>query len=533
MDTSNRTQSNMRGKCIEKVFRIVSQNKIEFKLAVSAILLSFGEESGSPSAGLNDMEDANREESNYVLKIIMTSFNPIELTTKLGGPWEGYFLWDTIRGKIFGSAEKDGGQKQSLLNFVRMMDDSSCYPEESSPLSIRLMNFGEYVESALSSGAICGAYGESMQEKDYLLAIKLEGVDSEMMLHLRSTSNPDYHADPSSLESISIMKCLKDVVELIKQENYNLHENLRSLAEFSVNQKQTANGNTIDEETQYDANSCRDNNASDSISRSPAQSNSPNTRGTLELSELRDPSYLNSLKVTGLLDSTSSSPPRPIFEKQSVTREIGNLEMNYGHANSRLTSSEALHSQMKTYRFIKKDSDSASYKDGYYSTSSHPACCCYSSSAVERSSALRSALESIRRNRNELLSKQADSPPSHVTGRLDFNKDNVVRPSYKATSSDFDYFQYSKCFQKLNKSRERPGNFEQHNSSNDKFRNGWNRNNFELKTPENPRKSVPLYTREQLMNKLSNTRDISERINILKNMIKSTKKESYHFDEFD
>lgn len=544
MDIPDRTRYKMRGKSIEKVFRIISQNEIEFKLAISAILLSFGEENESLSVDLNGGEDKNLEESNYVLKIIMTSFNPVELTTKLGGPWEGYFLWDTIRGKMFNTGKEDGGQRRSLLDFIRLM--GNCHSSQKTTLSMRLMNFGEYMDSVLNSESIGGVPGDSKQDKDYVLAIKLEGVDSEMVLRLRSTSSPDYYTNPSSVEDISIMKCLRDVVEQIKQENSNLHENLRSLAEFSISHKQIEGGNKRGEESRYDADNNQDINASDVISSSPIQFNSPNTRGTLELSELRNPSCLNNSKVTGrLLDNTNSSPHIPVFEKQSVNRKAGNFEMNCGHACSRPPSSETLHSQMKAYRFIKRDSpDCASYRNGSYSTSSLPACCYHSSSASERNSALRSALESVRRNRNELLSRQTDSPP-HATGRLDFSndknsfynhQDDVVKPSYKTSNcSDFDsdYFHCSKYFQKLSKNRQRAGNLEEANGDYNHFRNNRNRNHFELNTPEKLRKFVPLYTREQLMNKLSNTRDISERINILKNMIKNTKKESYHFDEFD
>ncbi|OII72816.1 uncharacterized protein cubi_03686 [Cryptosporidium ubiquitum] len=531
----------MKGKCIKKIFRIISQNEIEFKLAISAILLNFENKDESLNSVLKYKENKDHNESNYILKIIMTSFNPIELTTKLGGPWEGYFVWDVIKGNILNSYDK-GDQKNSLLNFLEMMDDES--PSENL-LSMNLMKYFEYMDKIPNPRPIDNTFEEPTKEKDYILIIKFEGTDSEIILHLRSTFHNNIK-DSSTMENINIITCLKEMVELIKLENFNLHENLRNLTELS-NNKQVTN-NTENDESQYNGNNSEDIKMIDNYNNVINQLSSPNTRGTLELSELRIPSYLNNSQGNNnskMQDINNSY----LIDKQSnkdTNNYVTNNSCNNNNINSKVLNSDLLHNQIKTYRFIKDSFKNGNDQyNGSYSTSSLPAY--YSSSfspssssrTNRKNSALRSAIDSVRRTQNDLISRQT----SALSNRFNFNNDyddfyNIqdYAPKYNHTtiSSELesDNYSYYKYFQKLNKSRQRQHNYEQPNINNYLI-NDRNKNNYELKTPNNTRKIIPLYTREQLMKKLSNTKDISERINILKNMIKSTKKESYYIDEFD
>lgn len=508
----------MKGKCIKKIFRIITQDQIEFKLAISAILLNFenGEESFDNILKHNKTND--QDQLNYILKIIMTSFNPIELTTKLGGPWEGYFVWDIIKGKILNNYHKCD-QKHSLLNFLEMIDNHHL---SENSFSMNLVKYCEYMDKVSNSKPIDTTFDEPTKEKDYILIIKLEGIDSEITLHLRSTF---YNNNKNSLtlENINIITCLKEMVELIKLENFNLHENLRNLTELS-NNKQIIK-NKENEESQYNENNTQDIKITDNCNHIVNQFTSPNTRGTLDLSELRIPSHLNHSQE---------------INNSCFVNNQSNKETDY--YNSKLSNSDLLHNQIKAYRFIKDSLKNGNYQyDGSYSTSSLPAY--YSSSSSprinRRNSMLRSAIDSVRRTKNDLISKEANA----LSNRFNFNndyddtynnyQDYFKKYNYTSVSSELESDNYShyKHFQK-HKNRQKQHNYDQQ-SFNDHFINERNKNSFESKISNNTRKTVPLYTREQLMSKLSNTKDISERINILKNMIKNTKKESYYIDEFD
>ncbi|OLQ16376.1 hypothetical protein ChUKH1_01015 [Cryptosporidium hominis] len=543
----------MKGKCVKKIFTIISQNGIEFKLAISAILLDFEDEVGSLDN--KDINDIN--ESNYILKIILTSFNPIELTTKLGGPWEGYFLWDIIRGKILNYRDNIN-QKYSILNFLEMIDEDSSSKDL---FSLNLMKYYEYMDKIPGKRPFGSTFEDHAKEKDYILIIKLEEIESEIILHLRSTFYNNIK-DLSTLENINVISCLKEMVELIKLENFNLHENLRNLAEFSnknykhimenrensqdqvkvqeleqkqkleqelkqeneqvqeqeqeQKQKQKQKQKQEQEQEQKQELSQKIEDIYDNVT---IQFNSPNTRGTLELSELRVPSYLNN---------------SPLIDKHNNNINI---------FNSKISSSELLHNQIKTYRFIKDSSKIGNHQYyGSYSTSSLPAYYSSFSSSSRtngKNSALRSAIETIRRTKNDSLYRQTTSAFSN---RFNSNNDHDEFSNYREHTpkynnsiipSEFesDNNSYYKYLQKFNKNIKRQNNYEKANINNYLI-NNWNKNNFELKSPTNKRKITPLYTKEQLMSKLSNTKDISERINILKSMIKSTKKESYYIDEF-
>ncbi|KAH8583456.1 uncharacterized protein ELE39_000224 [Cryptosporidium sp. chipmunk genotype I] len=502
----------MKGKCIKKIFTVISQNEIEFKLAISAILLEFEDREES----LNHKDTNYVNESSYILKIIMTSFNPIELTTKLGGPWEGYFLWDIIRGKILSDRDKVS-QKYSLLNFLEMIDDNSS---SENLFSFNLMKYCEYMDKIPNTRPFGNTFDEHTKEKDYILAIKLQEIDSEIILHLRSTFNNNIK-NLQALENINIITCLKEMVELIKLENFNLHENLRNLAEFNNNNN---NNKVVDgrenHQEQDEEESQKIANSYDNITN---QLHSPNTRGTLELSELRVPSYLN---------HSHENNNSPFIDKQ-------NNDINI--FNSKLSGSDLLHSQIKAYRFIKDSSKTGNYQySGSHSTSSLPAYYSSFSSSSRtngKNSALRSAIDSVRRTQNNSISRHT----SALSNRFNFNDDHDdfynyrdYAPKYNSTiTSEFesDNHSYYRYFQKLNKSIQRKNNYEK-SINNNYHINDWNESISELKSPTNKRKITPLYTREQLMSKLSNTKDISERINILKSMIKSTKKESYYIDEF-
>ncbi|KAJ1606805.1 hypothetical protein OJ252_3069 [Cryptosporidium canis] len=503
----------MRGRCIRKVFTILSQDGIEFKLAISAISPDFGEAGESLSEQLARKDGEEHDESNYILKVVMTSFNPIELTTELGGPWEGYFLWDAIRGRAVGT--NDGVcHNLSLMSFIQMMED---HASSESLFSMSLVNLIDYMDKCPSPSSGSRVFRDSEHEKDYLLTIKFEGVDSEMMLHLRSTSSSSYR-DSSSVENINIIKCLKDMVELIKSENLHLQENLRHFTELSNNQK--AASNAKHEESQFGLDNIKE------IHVPENTNNSPNTCGTLELSELRIPSYSNNSQ--GSNSKLLSYQNSPISSRRRIV-DADHTEVS-GHvtANSRLASSEIMQNQIKAYRFIGDSSGYTGY-NGSFSTSSLPAYS-YSSSSKGKNSALRSAIESVRRTRNDLITRQV----SGYSNIFDFNSDpdDNPRSNDKANCYEFEPDYLSKCFQKLNKNRRRQTNSEMP-SKDSHYISGWSKNRLELIQEEGPRKSTPLYTREQLMNKLSNTIDISERINILKNMIKKTKEEPYILDGFD
>ncbi|KAK9171154.1 Uncharacterized protein cmbei_8004600 [Cryptosporidium meleagridis] len=507
----------MKGKCVKKIFTIISQNGIEFKLAISAILLDFEDKVGS----LDNKDTNDIDESNYVLKIILTSFNPIELTTKLGGPWEGYFLWDIIRGKILNHRDNIN-QKYSILNFLEMINENSSSKDL---FSLNLMKYYEYMDKMPDKRPFGSTFEDHTREKDYILIIRLEEIESEIMLHLKSTFYNDIK-DLPTLENISVISCLREMFELIKLENINLHENLRNLAEFSNSNK---NSKQIMEKSENDQDQVQiqeleqkqeqeqelSQKIEDTYDNVTVQFNSPNTRGTLELSELRVPSYLNN---------------SPFIDKHNNNINI---------FNSKISSSELLHNQIKTYRFIKDSSKTENHQYyGSYSTSSLPAY--YSSRTNGKNSALRSAIETIRRTKNDSHYRQTASAFSNrfnlSNDHDEFNNYREHTPKYNNSivPSEFESNNIShyKYLQKFNKNIIRQNNNEMPNFNDYLINNLNNNNNFELKSLTNKRKTTPLYTKEQLMSKLSNTKDISERINILKNMIKSTKKESYYINEF-
>ncbi|KAF7458796.1 hypothetical protein HWI79_643 [Cryptosporidium felis] len=497
----------MKGICLKKVFRNISQDGIEYKLATSAILLDFGELESEFSE--NKGNSGARDELKYILKMVMTSFHPVELTTELGGPWEGHFFWSLIKDRIQVRREmvaSDGSV--SIMNFL----DYICNEAPERGLSLSLVKYCDYMEQNSHPSTSQKVVRESGGEKDYLLKLENANFEDDFFFHLKSTYS--IRGKPLIRDEVNVVRCLSDMLNLIKIENSHLQENLLSLVKlnnekvgaFKTEEQVTVNSQTASslKQDNNDNYHGRDNiinydiqfqNSSSQVTNGVSQMASPNTRGTLELSELR----ASTSRASNFHRSDFSNVEVNeglILVREGVEKQSGPAESGF------FPNTDSMFNQLKTYRFIKESGPRNDGVRGYASPNfiGETYFSSNNNNSPRRSSRLRSAIEAIRRTQNELLSDQIyHSDEEHQRLNItNFRKSNTGRPIKPKINLP----------SRSNHQR--------------------NTKNTELLEDEIGRNSI--LSREQLMNKLSNTKDISERINILKNMIRKTKKGPFYLE---
>ncbi|KAH8738760.1 hypothetical protein FG386_000551 [Cryptosporidium ryanae] len=503
----------MNTKCIKKISMHIFHNQIEFKLVISALELN----------GCNiELNNNNR----HILRILMTSFNPVELTTELGGPWEGYFFWNAI--------DKGVSSSDFTISISDFMDIFQCYGEDTFTIDnknnnlFKLISYNDKIKRVKNDNSNQRVNGESNTSKDYFLDVYLKDINSEFSFHLKSLARGEKNYSSTDL---NLVKCLSEMLNLIKAESDNLNENLKCLTEYNiVNSKNLTN---MEEKTINSLNStfkggsvyntCSPNTNFDGkvFEKSPYNLNSyilnkdsPNTGGTLNLSELQvlteingipgNNSYNSSLKdlqeinITGTGFEIQSDCKR---EKLKLGNEVVKCDLNNDQFRKQNCvmcnkgSLDKISEQIKTYRIVKDIS--SKYPITFFDSEKNKKLSSNKNHYSEKeSSNLRSKIEIMRKAKNQFFSN-FEQKQDFCYDQYHNNDLNVNDKPFKNKYCEF----YSKkkidsaiCF----------------NSNLKKNKHILTKNN--------------IISKDQLINELSETSGISERIDILKKIIKNTKK---------
>ncbi|KAK6588615.1 hypothetical protein RS030_3449 [Cryptosporidium xiaoi] len=504
----------MNTKCIRKISVHIFHNEIEFKLVISALELNE-----------NNVEFENNK---YILRILMTSFNPVELTTKLGGPWEGYFLWNIINKKV-SSAEYNLSILDFLDIFQHYGDDTFTVDNKNNQV-FKLLSYNEKTKQDQLNKLNLNINKESNKEKDYFLNVYLKDIDSEFSFHLKSLSGRENICSTD----LSIVKCLSEMLNLIKTESDNLHENLKYLSEYNNSQNTNKIGGktsnslnaTFQNKNEYicspaiktDENFVYDDSCINS-NNSNFNKNSPNTGGTLNLSELKILTEINGavenssnlsldhphcITTTGKdveMQSNYKNEKLTLVNK-TITYDLANNNESYGkNCICNKGSLNKISEQIKTYRIIKDLS--SRYPINFLENEKNSKPLSNNHFSGEISSNLRSTIDAMRKKKNQSFSKHRHELNEYYDG---YNNGHVSSNDELLRNKYYEFYSKNKKDSSI------------YSYGNDNFNN--------IKQTEST--SIPnrILSKDQLISKLSETSDIGERINILKKIIKNTKKDT-------
>ncbi|KAL7068469.1 hypothetical protein ACR3K2_10780 [Cryptosporidium serpentis] len=505
---------------------------IEFKLVVS--VLTYGEEK-------------------YAMKLSLASFSPPDIAAKLGGPWEGIYTWNSLK-KSFG---KFANSKYTMLDFADIiLKVSSCVDENGENKLMELVKYSNDFKDRNNSASMINNI--EFHPNDYFLIMKIFESGIVYPFHLKSLYLNRHRSNVS--------EDLNDLVKLLQLENNMLETSIASLSsgigeilQFDGNKVQCScihrrPSDNTKEDAQVDVIINEDNEDKSNIEEIKGIDNKTyqNTEvvRNLQFNERSIQDKMIQCEYDTLTDEVSSTK----HENFAFNRKLDNFEEE-NKAVSFFRSNQTLDKEMLTEIPVPQNLDKLAFFDsplsrGTFNISELRENEKYRNNTGNTTKFNSNLYNRVYRNRpfsggNYFSRTTIDKPRSYnkkVTPLLieskriiDLYNDTAIygaKPStirstlatIRRVQNELDDIIDEVPLQSISKSSTKSYS-EKKLKHNDKYFK-LNMKSENIRSPLRNNTPQPIMSKEELISELSKTNDISQRINMLKDIIRNTKRNS-------